>query len=527
MINFYSVLSRLEKLIFIGAAILAAISATALAALFIANHTVVVAARGGSLREGLTDQPSFINPIIPLTSADREISQIVFSSLKDISESIKASDLGRVWTVRLKERVLWHDKEPLTSDDVIFTLNTVLNKDAHSPLYQSFQGVSAERVSQLEIKFTLQAPYAFFAEEHLSKLLVIPKHIFGDLPAQNFRLSIYGLRPVGTGPYEVNSYKQDEKGFINSLHLKANKNYFNGAPNISDLYFQFYKNEQELIGAYNSAEITSFLLSSSAELHNLGDAESVIKVQHRIYDISSSRYYAVFINQALSNKALKDIKARRALSETIDRNALISGIFGSHVKPIYGPTLHAVEPENTGDLSALKDLSLSLTIPDEDFIVKTANILKTQWENAGATVNVISLPLKDLEEKVLKNTDYSMILFGNTTGVSNDLFSFWHSSQRFYPDQNLALYQNKKVDSLLESYRKDFDSDTRSATLKTIGDSIAADYPAIFLYSPDYLYIATPRLHGFDGAMTIGSSADRFQGIEKWYVNTKRVWSSK
>ena len=524
MINIFGVLSRLEKTIFTGALIVTAVSAMILTALALENNTIEIASRGGSLREGLIGQPVFINPIIPLTDADREISRIVFSGLKDLSESIKVSDSGRIWTVRLKENILWNDNEPLTSDDVIFTLETILNKDAHSPLYQSFQGVTAERISQLEIKFTLQSPYAFFEEEHLKKLSIIPKHIFGDLPVQNFRLSIYGLKPIGTGPYEVVSFSKDDKGIINSLYLKANENYWKGAPNISELYFRFYKDEKELINAYNSGEINSFLLSSAEALNSSGGIDNAIKVKHELYPLNSSRYYAVFINQALSDKALKNINVRAALSEAIDREALVNTVFGSYVKLVYGPTLLTTQPADKANLSVLKDLNLTITLPEEDFLVKTGDILKTQWEAAGAIVNIVPLSLKNLQEKILKNTDYSMILFGNTSGESNDLFSFWHSSQRFYPDQNLALYQNKKVDSLLESYRKNLDPETRQAALKKISDAIAADIPAIFLYSPDYLYIATPRLHGFDNTKTIGTAADRFDGIEKWYTQTRRVW---
>ena len=165
---------------------------------------------------------------------------------------------------------------------------------------------------------------------------------------------------------------------------------------------------------------------------------------------------------------------------------------------------------------------MNIVVPEEDFLVKTAGVIKTTWEAAGAEVSINVFSIKDIQEKVLKNTDYEMLAFGNIVGGSGDLFSFWHSTRRFYPDQNLSLYQNKKADILLEKFRKDLDPKERIGNLKTLSDMIAADYPAVFLYSPDYIYVSKPSLKGFDDTITVSSQSDRFQDIEKWYLKTTR-----
>ena len=74
--------------------------------------------------------------------------------------------------------------------------------DAHSPLYQSWQGVTATRVSELEVEFTLANPYAFFGDT-LNNLYILPKHLFADTPPGNWHLSDYNLKPVGSGPVSI------------------------------------------------------------------------------------------------------------------------------------------------------------------------------------------------------------------------------------------------------------------------------------------------------------------------------------
>jgi len=173
-------LTRKERIIFIGALIVLLVSTITYGVIIAQTKTYKVAAEGGEFKEGLVGQPVFINPVIPTTEVDRDIARIIFSSVSEVADSIKRSDDGKSWNVRLKENVFWHDGERLTADDVIFTLETIQDPDSRSPLHASFQGVAAERVSELEIQFVLQNTYVFFENDHLKNLRIIPEHIFGS-----------------------------------------------------------------------------------------------------------------------------------------------------------------------------------------------------------------------------------------------------------------------------------------------------------------------------------------------------------
>lgn len=515
--SLYNAWSKNERLVFWGAFIVFLITSAITTTSYIQENTVSAPKTGGEFREGIVGQPIFINPVVPVSQTDRDLSRLVFSSVEDIAESIKMSEDNRTYNLRIKEDILWQDGKKLTTDDIIFTVQTIQNPAANSALLTSFQGVSVERISELEIKFILQIPYSFFEKDNLKNLFIIPKHIFENTPVENFKLSAYDLKPIGSGPYKVNNYKKNEEGVITMMNLEENESYFGDKPYVPKMIFKFYRNTAELLQGFNSGKIDGFGLSTAESLEE-------IKLRHNVSYLPSLRYYAVFINQSSSNKNLMNLDTRRTLSYVVDRKKIIEEVFGSRATPLYGPTILTDMPDYTVDTALLKDIELNITVPEEPFLVKTAGILKNIWESYGAKVSLRILPLKNILEDVSKTTDYELLLFGNTTSAGEDLFAFWHSSRRSYPEQNLSLYQNKNVDKELEIYRKIFDETERLKKLGKISDLIASDVPAVFLYSPDYLYVSTPNLSGIDLTKAISTASDRFADITKWYVKTKRIF---
>jgi len=515
------VLSKKERSVLLAALTILLVSGFTYGSLLIQANTHQIANEGGEFREGVVGQPVFINPVIPTTEVDRDIARIVFSSVSEVADSIKRSEDGETWNIRIKENIFWHDGSRLTADDIIFTLDVIQDPDSRSPLHASFQGIAAERISELEVQFVLQNTYVFFDNDHLKSLRIIPKHIFNDIPVQNMKLSSYGLNPIGSGPYKVDSFEKNSDGIITNFRLKANRDYFEGKPNIKTFTFKFYKNEEDLIRSYNLGQIDGFGLNTAEPFQ-----ENKVRIRNTVHYLESPRYYALFINQSLSPEAFEELEIREALTATVDRERIIEEVFLSHGTPFYGPTAISKNPVEEYDTELLNELEINITVPEEEFLVKTANILKENWEAHGARVNVLIFSLRNIQENVLKNSDYEAILFGNITKENQDLFAFWHSSRRFYPDQNLALYQNDAIDELLEDFRKTFDADERFDTLTTISNSIASDVPAIFLYSPRYTYVTAPRLKGFDESIIMNTSDDRFDDVHVWYVKTKRAFGS-
>ena len=125
-------------------------------------------------------------------------------------------------------------------------------------------------------------------------------------------------------------------------------------------------------------------------------------------------------------------------------------------------------------------------------------------------------------EAAIKNRDYQMLLFGNVLRGVTDLQSFWHSSERFHPGANLSLYNSKEADALIDKIRHEADTSTLPDLFTELQRVIVDDFPAIFLYAPDYLYLTGKDVKGLDPKL-ITEPADRFQSVALWHLKTKRV----
>ena len=495
-----------------------------------------VAAPGGVYTEGVVGQPIAINPIISGNLADQDISALVYSRLFDLMNGYEVNNSGRVYVIKLKEDLKWSDGEPLTSDDVIFTLKTIQDSESGSPLARSWRGVAAERISELQLQLALPAPYSFFTD-NLKRLAVIPKHIFGNVPAANLKLSGFNLEPVGSGPYKFKGYSKKKDGFITKYNLEVNKYYAGDKPFIKDFSFKFYRSQDELTKAFKMREITGF-----GALNPLDAGEILAKNASKITaeKILMPRYYAIFFNQNI-NPLLKNPDLRYALDAAIPKESIVQNILENRAEPISGPL-----PKNLSGIAAdgynfdaaksrfdsLKNpnIELNLIVPKVDFLQKSAEAIKEKWLELGVkSVNLIVLNSDDILQNVIKPNNYEMILFGNTLENPVDLFPFWHSSERFYPGLNLALYQNQKADNLMESVRENKDSARQLELSKEADGIIAADLPAAFLFEMPYIYVHIKDLGGFsnEGQNFFANPSDRFLNISHWYLSKVRVIKNK
>jgi len=537
-------LTKTEKRLLYSAIAVFFISSLLWLSYFINKNTVSVPIESGSYIEGVVGQPKFINPIISNTDTDRDLSQIVYSDLTELLDHYNVGSDGKTWNVFLKSDLLWSDDKPLTSDDVIFTIETIQDPEAHSPLFTTWQGIIANRISELEIEFTLRNQYVFFLD-NLKDLKIVPKHIFGSIPSSNLKLSNYNLEPVGSGPYKYVNYDLRNDGFITEYSFSINPNYAGKKAFIQELSIKFFQGSEELIDSFNSRKISGFGNLSPKNIEKL-------KLSNKLIDLKMPRYYAIFLNQNM-NEALKEKAVRQALDISTDKNKMISEVFNGKAEIVNQPLTSTIEgykdlgSENFSIEKAIeileKDgwkinqetgtrekkvgkntvrLELQLIVPQIQFLTDVADLIKTDWEKIGIKLDVIKLNPSDINEDVIKNRNYQMLLFGNILKNNPDIFSFWHSSEKFYPGLNLSMFQNKKADESIEKIRKEMDMEKRIGEVGNLQEIIKNEEPAIFLFSPYYLYASIKNLGGLDGKSLITPS-DRFKNINEWYLETSRV----
>jgi len=507
---------------------------------------------GGQLIEGVLGSPRFINPLLATTDVDRDLVTLIYSGLlrlrangelePDLAESYTISNDGLIYTFKLKPDLRWPDGVPLTVDDIIFTINLTQDPIIKSVRRASWNGVLTRKIDEETIQFSLKKPFFSFLDN--TTMGILPKHLWDKVKSEQFTLAKLNVNPVGSGPYQIKNIIEDSAGIPSHYQLIPFRNFALGEPKISNINLRFYGDEKALLEAYNQKIITSASAISSVSAKKL-EAEG-----QRVLKSNLSRTFAIFLNQS-RNPVLLNPEVREALNEAVDRQTIVNRVLNG-----YGQVLTGVLLENLNSGAKLSydpnpareillkagwatttsgvlekkntPLTFSLATANIPELKAVATLVASNWTKLGARVNLEFFESGDLNQNLIRPRKYETLLFGEVTGRNLDFYPFWHSSQRLDPGLNVAMYTNTKVDKWLEEIRAnpnggDINSPELAQKYRDLANEIAKDHPAIFLYSPYFLYVVPADLKGIK-IPTITNPANRFARVHEWYFKTERVW---
>lgn len=510
---------------------------------------------GGELVEGIVGTPRFVNPLLAISDADRDLTALVYSGLMkknpdgslspDLAAGYEISPDGLSYTFTLKEDARFHDGTPVTADDVEFTVNRAKDPLLKSPRRASWEGVTVEKVSDHVVAFTLKQSYFPFLEN--TTLGILPKHIWGGLNSEQFSFSDFNVEGVGSGPYEVHGVRKSSSGIPNYFELRAYRHYVSGEPYITTLKFNFYPNEAELIAALEKGAV------KNASAINSEAAARLVTQGFRVETAPLPRVFGVFFNHN-QNAVFADRSVRLALDAAIDKERIIEHSLSGYASVIDSPLPSLVSSDDesgtTTDRAAkARDilerggwkwneeaaawekkkgkettrLSFSLSTGDIAELTETARLIAEDWETVGIGADLKIFETGDLNQNIIRPRRYDALLFGEIVGFNPDPLPFWHSSQRNDPGLNIALYTNAKADKALEEIRTTLDPEKRAEKYAQFEREVRQDAPAIFLYAPDFIYVVGKDVRGLElGNVTVPS--DRFMAVEDWHIVTDRVW---
>jgi peptide/nickel transport system substrate-binding protein len=523
---------------------------------------IEVPREGGTVTEGVIGSPRFINPLLAASDADRDLTALVYSGLlkptpeggliEDLAESYRISQDGLVYDFILKNGISFHDGKPVTADDIIFTIERAQDSSLKSPKRASWDGVSAQRVSEREIRFILKVPYAPFLEN--TALGILPKHIWKNADAEQFPFSNFNIEPIGSGPYKVRSISRNSSGVPSVYELAPFNKYALGKPYIKKIRMVFYPSEEALLKGYAGKTVRNINSVSYGKLKDLSNKNT------RIERSVLPRIFAVFFNQnqapIFSNK-----EVRRALDAAIDKKKIVEEVLGGYGTKIESPIPPGILKTQKGDLTANgegeagadkkspreilesdgwewnaeEEVWKKKTKTEEqrlDFSIATSNtpelklaaeIIAGAWREIGIRVDLKIFDVGDLNQNVIRPRKFDSLLFGEIIGRELDLFAFWHSSQRNDPGLNIALYANITADKLLEEARGTRGRENREEKYREFEKEILSDIPAVFLYSPDFIYIVANDIEGLKIGL-VTTPGERFINVHKWYIETDKVW---
>ncbi len=493
---------------------------------------------GGEVREGIIGTPRFINPVLASSEQDKDLTTLVFAGLTkknkdgsvtlDMAESINQSEDGLRFIVKIKSTARFHDGEKVTPDDILYTILLVQNPLLKSPRRVEWEGVTIEKNSESEITFVLKKPFPLFMET--LSLGILPKHVWKNLSEDQISLSDINIHAIGSGPYAIKSVTT-ESGIPVVFTLSSYKYYTLGRPYIESIVISSYQNEKYLLKAFQDGDINRIHGISPEKIASLSVPASTVKTS------LLPRTFTIFFNP---NKAtsLADKNTREALQLAINKKEIVEKVLLNYGKVTDAPypfdtesILVEYNPEKAKELllenkahkNASSTVELTLATANTDEMKKVAEMIKIYWEKIGVNVTISIYDVSDLNQNIIKDRDFQVLLFGEITESPSDLYAFWHSSQRTYPGLNVSNYVSKNLDENLDILRSENNEQLRSEAYAAVRKEFAEEVPGIFLFAPSLIYITNDKtisplpMHSY-------GKASRFMLVENWYRYSDKVW---
>lgn len=512
--------------------------------------TTEVPAYGGSITEGIVGAPRFLNPVLEMTDADKDINSLIYAGLMkkdtngdlvpDMATSYTVSADNLVYTFTINDHATFHDGSPLTADDVLFTTTMIKDPLVKSPKRALWDNVRTDVIDTHTVRFTLKTPFSGFLET--TTVGILPKHVWQDTKPEQFAFSPRNTNPIGSGPFKIKTIS--EKSTEYEYELSVFKKYVGGRAFLDTVTVIFFTNKNDMTDAIKSGRVDHASAIDPEKFQEITTG-SLIK------QAPMTRVFALYFN-ANKSPIFLDSSVKYAMDLAINKNAIIKNTlfgFGTSIDgplPISGTDIYdpvrarqllsdaGWKPRidgmlektiKTGKKSEKIALEFTLTIADTTEFKSIAEEIKKDFEAVGIKMTIQSVDTGTINQDIIRPRSFDAVLFGQSIAKPSDMYAFWHSSGRSDPGVNIAQYANKTVDSALEKILKTENRDEQGTLMKTVTAEIKKDQPAVFLFSPFFLYATDEKTKGII-IPTITQTKDRFVGITDWYQETEHIYSN-
>ncbi|MEM7534160.1 MAG: peptide ABC transporter substrate-binding protein [Chloroflexota bacterium] len=516
--------------------------------------TVLIPAQGGVFREGVAGNPQTFSPFFcTISEVDRDLCGLLYRGLTKLDNDGRVvPDLAEDWTItesriytfRLKDDQFWHDGQPVTAEDVLFTIGVLQHESvANLPvLSQLWRTVQVEQLDDYTVRFSLQEPFIPFLS--YTTIGLLPQHIWSHkTPVELTTLPLDGI-PIGNGPLQVTAVD------ARLIQFSPSPFYVGKPAYLSALELHFYPDHPSLFTAFEQDEIDgiSQVLPSDLPIANARDDLNLFST------VESEHLLALFNFDSADAPFLRDPLVRKALYHAIDRERIVAETtqgYGVIAHTLLPPTNWAYsddviqyeyDPQKAmqlltqsgwidSDSDGVRDnggqiMQLLFHVNNDSIHYAIAQQIAEDWRAIG--VHTVAQPsnFAALVNDILVPRNFSVALVSWELSGDPDPYPLWHSTQAANASggtgQNFSNWRNERADEILQRVRVTENEEIRQELYRQFHYIFSEELPALPILYPIYTYgISTEVQNAQIGVLH--DPRGRFDTFVDWYMVTKRV----
>ena len=421
----------------------------------------------------------------------------------------------------MAENATWHDGEPVTAEDVKFTIEAIMNPEngsENAPNYEDVQEINV--IDDHTISFQLDAPNVAFLD--YMTMAVLPKHL---LEGEDMQTSDFFRNPVGTGPYKLESW---EKG--QAITLTRNEDYFKGTPNIDTIVFKIVEDDNAKALQLRSGELNLALLTPK-------DAAAFTEDEsYTCYDMKTSDYRGImfnFANEYWQNN--RDLIP--AVCYGIDRQAIVDAVLLGQGMTAYGPLQRNIYNNENVEHYDYDPAKAKAVLEDAGCEMGADGFYYRNGEKVGFVISVgagdqVRADIAQIAAQELKEIGMDVTVeiptqvdwggqMAYLIGWGSPFDADDHTYKVFGTDKgaNYSSYSNELVDQYLTKARQSDDPEVRKEAYARFLEELAKDPAYAFICYIDANYVADSRIQGIDSHTVMGHhGVGIFWNVKDWTI---------
>jgi peptide/nickel transport system substrate-binding protein len=456
------------------------------------------------VRIQLEVEPPHLNPLLgdklaarvtlgdvyePLWSVDPDQDTLV----PGLAQSWTRSPDDREWIVTLRHGASWHDGEPFSSTDVVFTYSLLRKGGVPTLLAADFDDLEeVEARDEHTVRFRFGA-FRVGRDRGVALVPILPAHVFTGTSAAELVAHPASRAPVGTGPYRFASW--DAGRAITLARVRA-------PAEIDRVVYRVIPDRTQALAQLRERQLDVMPQVPGAEVESLAKDD---RFRIALYDAPS--FLAVAWNCRAGS--LADPRTRRALTMLLDRETIVREIYHGRARSISGPWEPDAPAYDAGvapwpfdpkaarallDEVGVRELSVRVLIPQESRVLdRIATVWQSDAAEAGVTISVDSAPWGELLRRARAGS-FDGVAFSWTTGPEQDFYHHFHSSQT--GAENYGGVGDPELDRLLEQIRVTDRREARIELEHQLHRRLHELQPATFVTGDVRVGVIAARLQG-------------------------------